>query len=102
MKPLSGIRILDLSRVVSGPFCTMLLGDLGAQVIKIEEPRSGDESRHFGPPFVAGESAYYLSVNRNKESVTLDLKTDDGKRALTELARASDVLIENFRPGALA
>ena len=101
-KPLAGVRIVDLSRVVSGPFCTMLLGDLGAEVIKIEEPRSGDESRHFGPPFVGGESAYFLSVNRNKKSCTLDLKTEDGKRVLTELARKSDVLIENFRPGALA
>jgi len=102
MKPLHGVRILDLSRVVSGPFCTMLLGDLGAEVIKIEEPRSGDESRTFGPPFVHGESAYYLSVNRNKRSCALDLKSADGKLALTELARKSDVLIDNFRPGALA
>jgi len=102
MKPLHGVRVLDLSRVVSGPFCTMLLGDLGAEVIKIEEPRSGDESRTFGPPFVAGESAYYLSVNRNKKSCALDLKSADGKHALTELARKSDVLVDNFRPGALA
>ena len=102
MKPLHGIRILDLSRVVSGPFCTMLLGDLGAEVIKIEEPGAGDESRAFGPPFVAGESAYYLSVNRNKKSCTLDLKSADGKRVLTALASRSDVLVDNFRPGALA
>jgi crotonobetainyl-CoA:carnitine CoA-transferase CaiB-like acyl-CoA transferase len=102
MKPLHDIRVLDLSRVVSGPFCTMLLGDLGAEVIKIEEPPGGDESRTFGPPFVAGESAYYLAVNRNKKSCTLDLKSDDGKRVLTELARRADVLVDNFRPGTLA
>lgn len=102
MKPLLGVRVLDLSRVVSGPFCTMLLGDMGAEVIKIEEPVAGDESRTFGPPFVAGESAYYLSVNRNKKSCTLDLKSADGKRVLTALARESDVLVDNFRPGALA
>lgn len=102
MKPLHGVRVLDLSRVVSGPFCTMLLGDLGAEIIKIEEPRSGDESRQFGPPFVAGESAYFLSVNRNKKSCTLDLKTPDGQRMLEGLARRCDVLIDNFRPGALA
>lgn len=102
MKPLHGVRVLDLSRVVSGPFCTMLLGDLGAEVIKIEEPLAGDESRTFGPPFVAGESAYYLSINRNKKSCTLDLKSANGKRVLTALARQSDVLVDNFRPGAFA
>ena len=101
-KPLKGIRVLDLTRVVAGPFCTMLLGDIGADIIKIEEPPSGDESRRFGPPFVAGESAYYLSVNRNKRSCVLDLKTPDGKRLLTELARKSDVLVDNFRPGTMA
>lgn len=102
MKPLSGIRVLDLSRVVSGPFCTMLLGDLGAEIIKIEDPNSGDESRHFGPPFVGGESAYFLSVNRNKRSCTLNLKSPEGIRILGEIARHCDVLIENFRPGTLA
>jgi crotonobetainyl-CoA:carnitine CoA-transferase CaiB-like acyl-CoA transferase len=102
MKPLHGVRILDLTRVVSGPFCTMLLGDLGAEVIKVEEPAAGDESRAFGPPFVEGESAYYLSVNRNKKSCTLDLKSEQGRRIVTEIARRSDVLIDNFRPGALA
>jgi formyl-CoA transferase len=80
----------------------MLLGDLGADVIKIEEPPAGDESRRFGPPFVGGESAYYLSVNRNKRSCVVDLKAPEGKRILTELARACDVLVDNFRPGALA
>ena len=80
----------------------MQLGDLGAEVIKIEEPVAGDESRTYGPPFLAGESAYFLSVNRNKKSCTLDLKTPDGKRILTELARQSDVLVDNFRPGTLA
>lgn len=102
IKPLKDVRVLDLTRVVSGPFCTMALGDLGADVIKIEEPPAGDESRRFGPPFVEGESAYYLSVNRNKRSCVLDLKADDGKRVLTELARMSDVLVDNFRPGAMA
>jgi len=102
MKPLRDVRVLDVSRVVSGPFCTMLLGDLGADVIKIEEPTGGDESRTFGPPFVAGESAYYLSVNRNKRSCSLDLKREEARAILTELARRSDVLVDNFRPGALA
>jgi crotonobetainyl-CoA:carnitine CoA-transferase CaiB-like acyl-CoA transferase len=101
IKPLRGIRVLDLSRVVSGPFCTMLLGDLGAEVIKIEEPASGDDSRAFGPPFVAGESAYFLSVNRNKQSCCIDLKSDAGPDLILAMAREADVLIDNFRPGTL-
>lgn len=100
--PLAGIRVLDLSRVVSGPFCTMLLGDLGAEVIKIEAPSSGDDSRHFGPPFVGGESAYFLSVNRNKKSCCIDLKTAAGRELVLKLAAESDVLLDNFRPGTLA
>ena len=78
MAALDGIRVLDLSRVVSGPFCSMLLGDLGAEVIKLEEPEHGDDSRAFGPPFSGGESAYFLSVNRNKRSIAVDLRTSEG------------------------
>ena len=101
MKPIDGVRVADLSRVGSGPFCSMMLGDMGAEVIKIEEPGRGDEARAFGPPFQGGESPYYLSVNRNKRSCTVDLKHDDGKEILRRLIDRSDVLIENFRPGAM-
>ena len=99
--PLQGVRVLDLCRVVSGPFATMLLGDLGADVLKIEEPMAGDESRTYGPPFVGGESAYFLSVNRNKRSCALDLKSESGRELLLRLASAADVVIENFRPGSM-
>jgi crotonobetainyl-CoA:carnitine CoA-transferase CaiB-like acyl-CoA transferase len=101
MQPLSGVKVLDLTRIVSGPFATMLLGDLGAEIIKIEEPASGDESRTYGPPFINGESAYFLSVNRNKKSCAINLKTPEGIALIRELALNSDVLIENFRPGTL-
>lgn len=101
MQPLSGVKVLDLTRIVSGPFATMLLGDLGAEIIKIEEPVSGDESRTYGPPFINGESAYFLSVNRNKKSCAINLKTPEGVALVRELALNSDVLIENFRPGTL-
>jgi crotonobetainyl-CoA:carnitine CoA-transferase CaiB-like acyl-CoA transferase len=101
MRPLEGLRILDLTRVVSGPFCTMILGDLGAEVIKIEEPASGDDSRAFGPPFVGGESAYYLSVNRNKRSCCIDLKTEEGRQLIERMLPVCDVLVDNFRPGTL-
>ena len=101
MQPLNGIIVLDLTRIVSGPFATMLLGDLGAEIIKIEEPATGDESRTYGPPFVNGESAYFLSVNRNKKSCAINLKTQEGIALIKELALKSDVLIENFRPGTL-
>jgi len=101
MQPLSGVKVLDLTRIVSGPFATMLLGDLGAEIIKIEEPVSGDESRTYGPPFINGESAYFLSVNRNKKSCAINLKTPEGIALIRELALNSDVLIENFRPGTL-
>jgi glutaryl-CoA transferase len=101
MPPLDGITVLDLTRVLSGPYCTMLLGDMGARVIKIEQPGKGDDTRAWGPPFLAGESAYFLSVNRNKESVTLDFKQPDGRRVLDGLIAKSDVLVENFRPGSL-
>jgi len=98
---LSGIKVLDLCRVVSGPFATMQLGDLGADVVKIEDPRKGDESRSYGPPFIATESAYFLSVNRNKRSCTIDLKAPAGRDAVLALAGVADVVIDNFRPGTL-
>ena len=99
--PLTGITILDLSRVLSGPYCTMLAADMGARVIKIEHPESGDDTRAWGPPFLAGESAYYLSINRNKESVAIDFKTPDGRALLGRLVEKADVIVENFRPGTL-
>ena len=101
MGKLSGVRVLDLSRVLSGPFCTALLADLGAEVIKIESPGSGDDSRRFGP-FVNGASVYFALINRNKKSVTLNLKHARARDLLLELARRSDVLVENFRPGVAA
>ena len=102
MTPLDGIRVVDLSRVVAGPFCTMTLADMGAEIIKIEEPGRGDESRAFGPPFHGGESPYFLSINRNKRSCTVNLKHEQGKAILRRLLDGADVLVENFRPGALA
>ncbi len=99
MKPLSGIRVLDLSRVLAGPFCTMNLGDLGAEIIKVEEPGTGDETRGFGPPFVKGQSTYFLSINRNKKSVAVNLKHAEGLRLVQSLAARSDIVVENFRPG---
>lgn len=99
--PLAHIRVLDLSRVLAGPHCTMLLGDLGAEVIKIERPGKGDDTRQWGPPFVAGESAYYLSCNRNKKSVTLNLKSEKAQQLAAALAAGSDVLVENLLPGTL-
>ena len=101
MPPLDGITVLDLTRVLSGPYCTMLLADMGARVIKIEQPGKGDDTRAWGPPFLEGESAYFLSINRNKESVTLDFKHPDGRAILDRLIAASDVVVENFRPGTL-
>jgi len=99
--PLEGIRVIDLSHIVVGPFCSMILGDMGAEVIKIEMPNSGDETRMWGPPFAGGESAYFFSLNRNKKSLTLNLKTEKGREILRELIAKSDVLIENFRPGTM-
>ena len=101
MRPLEGIRILDLTRVLSGPYCTMLLGDLGAEVIKVERPGEGDDTRSFAPPFQGDQAAYFLSVNRNKKSITLDMKSEQGKEILWRLLDLSDVLVENFRPGAM-
>ena len=119
--PLAGIIVLDLTRALAGPHATMMLGDLGARVIKVERPGTGDESRHWGPPFATGPaggtasetaggtasgpdeavSTYYLSCNRNKESVTCDLASADGRELLERLVRRADVLTENFRPGVL-
>ena len=100
--PLDGIRVLDLTRVLAGPYCTMMLGDLGADVVKVEPPGRGDDTRHWGPPFVGGESAYYLCVNRNKRSVTVNLKTEAGREIVRRLALQADVLAENFKAGSLA
>jgi formyl-CoA transferase len=99
--PLEDIRVLDLSRVLAGPYCAMLLGDLGADVIKVERPGTGDDTRRWGPPFVAGESAYFLCCNRNKRSVTVNLKSDRGRELVRALAERCDVVIENFLPGTL-
>jgi formyl-CoA transferase len=96
---LSEIRVLDLSRILAGPYCTMLLGDLGAEVIKVERPGVGDDTRTWGPPFAGGESAYYICCNRNKKSICIDLKNPRGRSLVEELARTSDVLVENFTPG---
>ena len=102
MPPLEGITVVDLTRVLSGPYCTMLLADMGARVIKVEQPGKGDDTRAWGPPFLGGESAYFMSINRNKESVTLDFKHPDGRAVLDRLIEKADVLVENFRPGTLA
>ena len=96
---LSGIRVLDLSRILAGPYCTMVLGDQGAEVIKVERPGTGDDTRTWGPPFAGGESAYYLCCNRNKKSVAVDLKEPAGAELVRELAAVSDVFVENFTPG---
>jgi len=100
IKPLAGIRVLDLTRVLAGPFCTMMLGDMGAEVIKVEEPDKGDDTRRW-PPFVGGEATYFMSVNRGKKSVTLNLKSAEGLAVLRKLAAKSDVLVENFRTGTM-
>jgi formyl-CoA transferase len=97
--PLSGYRVLDLTRILAGPYCTMILGDQGAEVIKVERPGCGDDTRTWGPPFAGGESAYYLCCNRNKKSIVIDLKQPAGTELVRELAKASDVFVENFTPG---
>jgi crotonobetainyl-CoA:carnitine CoA-transferase CaiB-like acyl-CoA transferase len=99
---LEGVRILDLSQMLSGPYCTLLLADLGAEVIKVEMPGSGDRIRQMGPHFVNGESAYFIAVNRNKKSLTLDLKKEEGRKVFYELVRHVDVVFDNFRPGKMA
>ncbi len=108
MQPLEGIRVLDLTRALAGPYCTMMLADLGADVIKVERPGRGDDSRGWGPPFVGqpygpypGESAYFIAANRNKRSVTVNLKSPEGQEIVRQLASASDALVENFRTGVL-
>lgn len=97
MKPLDGIRVVDLSRILAGPYCSMLLSDFGADIIKIENPDKGDDTRAYGPPFLDGESVYFLSINRGKKSLTLNLKTPESREILTKLIKSSDVLLENFR-----
>ena len=99
--PLDGVKVLDLSRVLAGPYATMVLADLGADVIKVERPETGDDTRHWGPPFAGGESAYFLSVNRNKRSITADLKDDEDLENIKRLAAGADILIENWKRGAL-
>ena len=100
--PLGGVRVLDLSRILAGPLATMVLADLGADVIKVERPGAGDDTRRWGPPFVGDDAAYFLSLNRNKRSIAVDLQTPEGADVVRRLAARSDVLIENFRPGLMA
>ncbi|XP_032558375.1 succinate--hydroxymethylglutarate CoA-transferase isoform X4 [Chiroxiphia lanceolata] len=102
VKPLDGVKILDLTRVLAGPFATMNLGDLGAEVIKVERPGAGDDTRAWGPPFAGTESVYFLSVNRNKKSIAINMKDSKGAKLIRELAAASDVFVENYIPGKLA
>ncbi|WP_045519192.1 CaiB/BaiF CoA transferase family protein [Neobacillus niacini] len=99
--PLNGMKVIDLSRVLAGPYCTMILGDMGAEVIKIESIDTGDETRVWGPPFVEGESAYYLCTNRNKQGITLNLKSEKGIEILQKLVLEADVVVQNFKPGTL-
>jgi crotonobetainyl-CoA:carnitine CoA-transferase CaiB-like acyl-CoA transferase len=101
VRPLEGIKVLDLSRALAGPYCTLMLADMGADIIKLEMPGRGDDSRAWGPPFVEGESAYFMSVNRNKKSLTLNLKNEKSKEIIYKLIKDSDVLVENFRPGTM-
>lgn len=98
---LSDVVVVDLSRVFAGPFCTMMLGDMGAKVIKVEQPGKGDDTRSYGPPYIAGEAAYYLGLNRNKYSITLDFSKPKDKQQLLDLIKTATVLVENFRPGTL-
>ena len=99
-QPLEGIKVLDFSRVLAGPYCTMLLADMGAEVIKIERPGSGDDTRHFGP-FQNGESGYFMFLNRGKKSVEINLKDPSARESLMELIKETDVIVENFRPGVM-
>ena len=99
--PLDGVRVLDLTRVLAGPLCTMMLGDMGADVVKIESPGRGDDTRAWGPPFVEGESAYYLGVNRNKRSVVLDIRAEGAKEQLGKLIREADIVVDNYKHGTL-
>ena len=99
--PLTGVRVLDLTRALAGPYCSMMLGDMGADVLKVEMPKTGDEARAWGPPFINGESGYFLSVNRNKKGMTLNLKDARGKEILAKLMARADVVLQNFSPGTL-
>ena len=99
MQPLSGVRVIDVTQIMAGPFCTMLLGDMGADVIKIEKPDGGDDIRRSGPPFVAGDSAAFLNIGRNKRSVVIDIKTPEGSKIVRRLARTADIFVQNLRPG---
>ncbi len=99
---LTGLKVLDFTRALAGPFCTMMLGDMGCEVIKIEAPGKGDESRGWGPPFQGGESSYFLSCNRNKQSLTLNLKDEEARKIVLRLVQEADVLVENFSPGTMA
>src|SRR5512146_2226207 len=99
--PLKGVRVIDMSRIIAGPYCSMILGDFGAEVIKVEQPKIGDESRAWGPPWMKEVSAYYIAVNRNKKSLTLNLKKPEGVQIFKGLVEKGDVLIENFRPGTM-
>ena len=99
--PLEGLRVLDLSRILAGPFCTMMLGDMGAEIIKVENPKGGDDTRSWPPFYDGGESSYFQAVNRNKKSLTLDLKAEEGKKIIRKLVKKSDILIQNFRPGTI-
>ena len=99
---LEGVRIIDFSRVLAGPYATMLLADLGAEVVKVERPGAGDDTRAWGPPWVGEQSTYFAAVNRNKRSVALDLTTADGRDAARDLVRSADVVVQNLRPGGMA
>ena len=100
--PLAGIRVLDLTRALAGPFATMVLGDLGADVIKVEDVWHGDDTRRWGPPFQGDDAAYFLSINRNKRGLSVNVKTPEGRQIVQGLARVSDIMMENFRPGTAA
>ena len=99
--PLEGLRVLDLTRALAGPYCSMMLADMGADVLKVEQPGVGDNARAWGPPFQGGESSYFLSVNRNKRSIAISLRDERGAAVLRQLVARSDVLLENFVPGTL-
>ena len=99
--PLQGVKVLDLTQIMAGPYCTMMLADMGAEVVKVEKPNGGDDTRRMGPPFIEGESAAFLGINRNKRSIVIDLRSDPGRELAQRMVRESDVLVQNFRPGSL-
>ncbi len=98
---LEGVKVLDLTQIMAGPYCTMMLADMGADVVKVEKPNGGDDTRRMGPPFIEGESAAFLGINRNKRSIVVDLRSDEGREIVLDMARQYDVLVQNFRPGSL-